>query len=92
MRQLESERDELQTEHAQFTQRRHRKAITLSGSWEDMDVFAKRAVIQSVIEAVVVRPVGRRGVYDPSRVDVVPLQSFRQSPSPALSCEWWELG
>jgi DNA invertase Pin-like site-specific DNA recombinase len=76
LRQLEQERDELLTRHAEFTRQEARQSVTVSGGWQDLDVFAKRAVIQSVIEAVVVKPVGRRrgSHYDPSRVDVVPLQ------------------
>jgi DNA invertase Pin-like site-specific DNA recombinase len=76
VRQLEGERDELQTQQAGFARMRSRRStITIAGEWDDLDMYQKRAVIQSVIEAVVVKPVGRGvGHYDPSRVDVIPLQ------------------
>jgi site-specific DNA recombinase len=73
VRQMEQERDELQADRANFTRLKARKNITVSGEWDDLDLYAKRAVIQSVIEAAVVRPQGRTGGYDPDRVDVVPL-------------------
>jgi site-specific DNA recombinase len=73
VRQLEAERDELQSDQAKFTRLRARKSLTITGEWADLDVYAKRAVIQSVIEAVVVKPQGRTGHYDPNRVDVIPL-------------------
>ena len=94
VRQLEAEQSGLRTEEARFTQRRHRKAITFPGAWEDLDIFAKRAVIQSVIEAVVIRPVGRRGQYDPNRVDVVPRQLWLQPPPSAwpLAGGIWRAG
>jgi site-specific DNA recombinase len=74
IRRLEDERNNLQTEQASFIKIKARKQITLTGEWEDLDLYAKREVIQSVIEAVVIRPTGRTGLYDPSRVDVIPLQ------------------
>ena len=74
IRRLEDERNDLQTEQARFTKIKARKQITLTGEWDDLDLYAKREVIQSVIEAVVIRPTGRTGLYDPSRVDVIPLQ------------------
>lgn len=74
IRRLEDERNDLQTEHASFTKIKARKQITFTGEWDDLDLYAKREVIQSVIEAVVIRPTGRTGLYDPSRVDVIPLQ------------------
>jgi hypothetical protein len=74
VRQLEQERNELRAEQAKFAGMRSRKStITIVGEWDDLDLFQKRAVIQSVFEAVVVKPVGRTGHYDPNRVDVVPL-------------------
>lgn len=75
VRQLEQERDELLGDQARFTKLKARKSVSVTGDWDDLDLYAKRAVIQSVIEAVVVKPVGR-GVnkYDPERVDVIPLQ------------------
>jgi site-specific DNA recombinase len=74
IRRLEDERNDLQTEQASFTKIRARKQVTLTGEWDDLDLYEQRAVIQSVIEAVVIRPTGRTGLYDPSRVDVIPLQ------------------
>jgi hypothetical protein len=75
VRKLEEEQRLLIAEQARFTGRQHRKATTMTGEWDDMDLYAQRAVIQSVIEAVVIKPSGaRRGQYDPSRVDVIPLQ------------------
>ena len=74
IRRLEDERNDLQTEQASFTKIKARKQITLTGEWDDLDLYQQRAVIQSVIEAVVIRPTGRTGLYDPSRVDVIPLQ------------------
>ena len=74
IRRLEDERNELESEQANFTKIKARKQITLTGEWDDLDLYAQRAVIQSVIEAVVIRPTGRTGLYDPSRVDVIPLQ------------------
>lgn len=75
VRQLESERNELRAQQAKFAGLRSRKStLTVAGEWDDLDLFDKRAVIQSVIEAVVVRPVGRlAGHYQPERVDVIPL-------------------
>jgi site-specific DNA recombinase len=74
VRQLEAERDELEAEQTKFTKTRARRNVTIDGEWDDLDLYAKRAVISSVIEAVVVKPVGR-GVnrYNPDRVDVIPL-------------------
>jgi site-specific DNA recombinase len=74
IRRLEDERNDLQTEQASFNKIKARKQITLTGEWDDLDLHAKREVIRSVIEAVVIRPTGRTGLYDPSRVDVIPLQ------------------
>src|SRR5258708_3686108 len=74
-RRLEDERNDLQTERASFNKIKARKQITLTGEWDDLDPYAKREVIQAVIEAVVIRPTGRTGLYNPSRVDVIPLQS-----------------
>jgi len=74
IRRLEGERNDLQTEQTSFNKIKARKQITLTGEWDDLDLYAKREVIQSVIEAVVIRPTGRTGLYDPSRVDVIPLQ------------------
>ena len=74
IRRLEDERNDLQTEQASFTKIKARKQVTLTGEWDDLDLYAKREVIRSVIEAVVIRPTGRTGLYDPSRVDVIPLQ------------------
>ena len=74
IRRLEDERNDLQTEQASFTRIKARKQITVTGEWDDLDLYEQRAVIQSVIEAVVIRPTGRTGLYDPSRVDVIPLQ------------------
>ena len=74
IRRLEDERNDLQTEQASFNKIKARKQIKLTGEWDDLDLYAKREVIQSVIEAVVIRPTGRTGLYDPSRVDVIPLQ------------------
>jgi hypothetical protein len=74
IRRLEDERNELQAEQANFTKMKARKQVTLTGEWDDLDLHEKRAVIQSVIEAVVIRPTGRTGLYDSSRVDVIPLQ------------------
>ena len=74
IRRLEDERNDLQTEQASFNKIKARKQITLTGEWDDLDLYARREVIQSVIEAVVIRPTGRTGLYDPSRVDVIPLQ------------------
>jgi site-specific DNA recombinase len=74
VRQLEDEQAELRTEQARFTQAQHRKGITIEGEWSDLDLNAKRAVIKSVIEAVVVKPTGPVHRYDPNRVDVIPLQ------------------
>jgi DNA invertase Pin-like site-specific DNA recombinase len=73
LRRLEAERDDLIRQQAEYTRREVRQSATVSDGWQDLDVYAKRAVIQSVIEAVVIKPVGHRGKYDPSRVDVVPL-------------------
>jgi site-specific DNA recombinase len=74
VRTLEAEQSELRAEQVQFTRRKHRKSITIEGEWSDLDLHAKRAVIQSVIEAVVIKPIGSRiNHYDPSRVDVIPL-------------------
>jgi site-specific DNA recombinase len=75
VRKLEQERNELRAGQAKFVGMRSRKStITIAGEWDDLDLFQKRAVIQSVFEAVVVKPVGRAvGHYDPNRVDVVPL-------------------
>jgi DNA invertase Pin-like site-specific DNA recombinase len=90
IRKLEAERDALQAEQTTFTRLRHRVSVTLNGEWDEMDLYAKRAVIQSVIEAVVVKPVGRGGGhYDPNRVDVVPLRlSWRSfATAPALEAE-----
>jgi hypothetical protein len=74
IRRLEDERNDLQTEQASFNKIKARKQIKLTGEWDDLDLYAKREVIQSVIEAVVIRPTGRTGLYDSSRVDVIPLQ------------------
>ena len=74
IRRLEEERNGLQTEQVSFSKIKARKQITLTGEWDDLDLYAKREVIQSVIEAVVIKPTGRTGLYDPSRVDVIPLQ------------------
>ena len=74
IRRLEDERNDLQTEQASFNKIKARKQITFAGEWDDLDLYAKREIIQSVIEAVVIRPTGRTGLYDPTRVDVIPLQ------------------
>ena len=74
IRKLEDERNELQTEQVSFTKIKARKQITLTGEWDDLDLYEQREIIQSVIEAIVIRPTGRTGLYDPSRVDVIPLQ------------------
>jgi site-specific DNA recombinase len=74
VRQLEAEQRELMTEQAKFTRYQARKSVTLTSEWDDMDVYAQRAVIQSVIEAIVIKPSEQRpGLYDPNRVDVIPL-------------------
>jgi hypothetical protein len=64
---------DLEADRAKFTTLKARKAVTLDGDWGEMDLYARRAVIQAHIEAVVIKPTGRTGLYDPSRVDVVPL-------------------
>lgn len=74
IRRLEDERNDLQTEQVSFNKIKARKQITFAGEWDDLDLHAKREIIQSVIEAVVIRPTGRTGLYDPTRVDVIPLQ------------------
>lgn len=74
IRRLEDERNNLQAEQVGFNRTKARKQIRLTGEWDDLDLLAKREVIQSVIEAIVIRPTGRTGPYDPSRVDVIPLQ------------------
>lgn len=71
IRRLEEERSDLQTEQASFTRTKARKQITVTGEWDDLDLYEQRAIIQSVIEAVVIRPTGRTGLHDPSR-DVIP--------------------
>jgi site-specific DNA recombinase len=74
VRKLETEQSQLRADAAEFAGIQSRKSsITIAGEWDDLDLHAKRAVIRSVIEAVVVKPVARTGHYDPSRVDVVPL-------------------
>ena len=73
IRRLEDERNDLQTEQVSFNKIKVRKQITFAGEWDDLDLYAKREIIQSVIEAVVIRPTGRTGLYDPTRVDVIPL-------------------
>ena len=56
IRKLESEQQELSAEQTRFTRLQHRKSVTLVSEWQDMDVYAKRAVIQSAIEAIVIKP------------------------------------
>ena len=75
IRKLESEQQELSAEQTRFHRLQHPKPGTRVGGGADMDVYAKRAVIQSVIEAIVIKPSAERpGRYDPNRVDVVPLR------------------
>ena len=87
IRRLEDERNDLQTEQASFNKIKARKQVTFAGEWDDLDLYAKREIIQSVIEAVVIRPTGRTGLYDPTRVDVIPLQCNQSDQSgPLLIC------
>jgi hypothetical protein len=47
IRRLEDERNRLQIEQASFNKIKARKQITLTGEWDDLDLYAKREVIQS---------------------------------------------
>lgn len=70
IRKLEGEQRQLQADKGKHTRKRKR-ATTITGEWPDWDVEERRAVIRSVLEAVVIRPSGRTGVYDPNRAVLV---------------------
>jgi hypothetical protein len=79
VKQLEDEQRQLQANRGQYT-RTTKKATTIPGEWPDWDMDERRAVIQSVLEAVVIKPGGQGGWgYRPERV--VPVWSEEPSRS-----------
>lgn len=73
IRKLETEQRQLEVEQSRYT-RQKKRATTISGEWPDLELAEQRAVILSVLEAVVVAPTGRGGGYRPDRVTPVWLQ------------------
>jgi hypothetical protein len=71
VRQLEDEQRQLQTNRARHVRTQRRTTTTITGEWSELETEAQRAIITSVLEAVVIKPQGRRGVYDPNRVEPI---------------------
>lgn len=69
IRKLEDEQRQLQAERGKFT-RTQKQTTTITGEWPDLSYEEKRAIIQSVIEAIIIKPAGRTGVYNPQRVEI----------------------
>ena len=74
VREKEGEIAELKRRHAEWVKANAGPSITdIGSSWPALDLDQKRAVIATVIEAVVLKPATRQGLnaFDPERLDVV---------------------
>jgi site-specific DNA recombinase len=73
--QLEAEVKTLNTERAEFLKRQvtsRREPVDVASEWPTMDMDKKRAVVASVLQAVVIKPSERKGGrYNPDRVEPV---------------------
>jgi site-specific DNA recombinase len=74
VRKLADRRGELQRERAAWLreqQRTNQLPTNMPALWPDLDTERRRAVISTVIEAVIAGPAGGRNRFNPDRVSIV---------------------
>ncbi|MFF7525977.1 recombinase family protein [Streptomyces pseudovenezuelae] len=73
LNELETEEVELRTEASKY-RRKLRGPTTVTAELPDLPTEKQKAIIKTFIQAIVVAPSGRTGLFDPNRITIVPCE------------------